>query len=428
LEQSAVGNQRQSVHSDVEQSSQKQGFCPVAENRDNAQVSRLRKDGALIESKPTGAWSDLNRKVQEADSKNRLREVLVTEKPNERTKAQSKIESDNNPDDNVPLPHHAPVKESKPTLNQTKPTQDAKLVSASSRNEKSSLLDKSDSSTKQVCPTHSNNDNSSKLVFKVRKTLKVQSERRPSISSSSQKESNPVKTNILNTTDGSAPGKRLDSVKVLEGKMKSKQDKAKGRPISKKRSVEMNSSVPTTKAESRPPIHESGRDANLVSVASLLVDLKCPSPPPEAKSSSQTASPVSNATRDDFVIASAQKQIVKLQEQMDALPKARSRLLFDSLDSFGSFPSQSINERTMNEHRATYSIIQKRLLQSAQATMRSLVQNAISAEGARAELKEAIRSFEETLVSIPRSEVQEIVFHECSPQSLLVFTSCSTTL
>lgn len=173
-------------------------------------------------------------------------------------------------------------------------------------------------------------------------------------------------------------------------------------------SVNKRPETPTQDGSNDGPDHKrprtgSSSEHSLVNIASMLVDLK--SPPSASRTNNRPKVSRNNSssslttTREDLITTQAKELYQKLCQHIDSLPKPQSRLLSQSVDAFGSFAPQSRYTRVANEHRASHDMIQRRLLRSAEATLRSLVENHATVEGARSELKDAIRSYQEVLVS-----------------------------
>ena len=150
------------------------------------------------------------------------------------------------------------------------------------------------------------------------------------------------------------------------------------------------------KSEPLPEMLESKRPCpgptsvpnSVENVAHWLVDLK--SPVAEKSKGASTDGDMSAGVTTELL-----QKLLCYRETLPHPPK--SRLLTGTFDAFGSLPSQSVQERTMAEHRAAQERIQKRLLQAAESTLRLLIIKRVTPEGARSELKDIIRSFEEVL-------------------------------
>ena len=160
--------------------------------------------------------------------------------------------------------------------------------------------------------------------------------------------------------------------------------------------IQSATAVAKRKSEPLPEMLESKRPRSapttvpncVENVAHWLVDLKSPVP----KISKGASIDCDMEARGTMVL------LQKLLCYRETLPQPqKSRLLTDTVDVFGSFPSQTRQERTLAEHRAAQERIQKRLLQAAESTLRLLVIKRMTPEGARSELKGIIRSFEEVL-------------------------------
>jgi hypothetical protein len=74
------------------------------------------------------------------------------------------------------------------------------------------------------------------------------------------------------------------------------------------------------------------------------------------------------------------------------------------------------------EHRAAHDYLQRRLLRSAETTLRLLLESRITAEEARSELKQSIKKFEEILYdTLRRQEVERLAVvaqHHGNPANL----------
>jgi len=221
-----------------------------------------------------------------------------------------------------------------------------------------------------------------RLEFRVKKTIKIQvpSKATTETSSAFPKDSAPAPAPADSNSEQATIG------------LKKRRDVSSDKTCGLK-------TTPTS--NNKRPREESSEDNYLANVANMLVDLKAPPGVGKARSKSPRPvghSPAPSLTRDEKIISQAKKRFRKLQAHIDSLPKTRSRLLTQSANRFGSFPPQSRRAQVLQEHRAAQETIQKRLLRSAESTLQSLVDSHISIEGARAELKNSIRSFEEVLV------------------------------
>jgi hypothetical protein len=163
-------------------------------------------------------------------------------------------------------------------------------------------------------------------------------------------------------------------------------------------------------------------------VASVLIGLK--SPPPKSKiigkSLLQTASDTSSkqvtgeertsqkrprSTESKFEETVA-RQYRRLRMSLKGLPKSNvaSRVKLPTGDSLDQL-QEAERGRMAAEHRAAHEMIRKRLLQSAETTLRYLLESSISVDEAKSDLKGAIHSYQEIMVSIRRVFSTAATFH-----------------
>jgi hypothetical protein len=154
-------------------------------------------------------------------------------------------------------------------------------------------------------------------------------------------------------------------------------------------------------------------------VASALIGLK--SPPPKSKtirkSFLQTASETNSksATSEErtsqkrprsteaIFEETVARQYRRLRMLLKGLPKSNvaSRVKLPTGDSLDTL-QEAERGRMAAEHRAAHEMIRKRLLQSAETTLRYLVESSITVDEAKSDLKGAIQSYQEIVVSIKR--------------------------
>jgi hypothetical protein len=159
----------------------------------------------------------------------------------------------------------------------------------------------------------------------------------------------------------------------------------------------------------------------IADIAHILVDLKTPESL-KTKSKSQVVSSLSIAAsktsstavspltaalaREKRIAEQIAAQYKQLRTILNSLPSSSNRMnprlqpappMSNDLDSAQEFA----RSRLASQHRAAHEMIQKRVLQAAEMTLRLLVESSsISTEEARADLKATIQSYEEVLVSV----------------------------
>lgn len=168
-----------------------------------------------------------------------------------------------------------------------------------------------------------------------------------------------------------------------------------------------------------------------VDVANILCDLKSPTPSlqREARDNNSNQSPSRSLesmppsssplrSREEVVTEKVRVQYEQLRLYIDSLPSSTSptnavaekfRRLCPPVNDYKASikktrnRQQSRRDKLMREHRTSHELIQKRLLRAAQHILRLLMENHLSIDEARADLKATVKSFEEVLVRASRA-------------------------
>jgi hypothetical protein len=137
---------------------------------------------------------------------------------------------------------------------------------------------------------------------------------------------------------------------------------------------------------------------------------------PKSKGKTTTSN---SPSREELLREKISEQYNQLRAFLKGITE-RSMALIHSRNSKGPVPSAlapsgakrnkahiGAYSKLLAEHRATHDYLQKRLLLSAETTLRLLMESRITAEGARSELKQSMKKFEEILCDTLYRQEQE---------------------
>ena len=131
-----------------------------------------------------------------------------------------------------------------------------------------------------------------------------------------------------------------------------------------------------------------------------MCELKSPSPAPEKKKSSDEA----RRTREEIMTERVSLQYKQLQRYLrTCTPKPVNP--FSRFEKSTSVPKslessqEDACKKLALQHRAAHEMIRKRLLRSAEMSLRLLLDSEISVDAARTELKMAMESYHHVVVS-----------------------------
>ena len=239
----------------------------------------------------------------------------------------------------------------------------------------------------------------------------------------------------------------IGSIPFKSPKPQAKKQRKVGAPSKAKKSVPF--STPNAAME-----EEDARTSEDMSTAVLLTELASPKPATKTKASERTAAaakskgiitpkvatknPKSRAqpakgraqaaavvpsgpSREEILHEKISEQYHQLRTFLKSITD-RSMALIHSRNMRGPVPSAlasaaarkdashvSAYSKLLAEHRAAHDYLQTRLLRSAEATLRLLLESRITAEEARTELKQSIKKFEEILCdTLHRQEMERL--------------------